>query len=121
MPGDVVRARCGLRAAQAVAVFALVMAGEFATACSHRPSMPAGGSTTTTMDGGATRGQPGMKLDGGVRVDGGTASPNTPNTPNTPGNSTKDGGSSTSVTDNNTDHSGTKPGFPLKLGPNGAR
>lgn len=73
------------------------------------------------MDGGASRGQPGTKLDGGTRADGGTTSPNTPSTPNTPGNPTKDGGSSTTVTDNNTDHSGTKPGFPLKLGPNGAR
>src|ERR1700753_4294557 len=123
MPGDVVRAWCGLRAAPAVAVFAVVMAGEFAIACSHRPRTPAQGSTTTTtMDGGATRGQPGTKLDAGARAGGGMSSPHTPNTPNTPANpNPKDGGSSTSVSDNNTDHSGTKPGFPLKLGPNGAR
>ena len=94
-------------------------------ACSHRPSAPpqVPGTTTTAMDAGATRAQPGTKLDGGARADGGASSSNTPNTPNKPGANptTRDAGSNTAVTDNNTDHSGTKPGFPLRLGPNGAR
>jgi Protein of unknown function (DUF4038)/Putative collagen-binding domain of a collagenase len=115
MPGDVSRARCELRAAQAFAVIAV-----FATACSHRPSTPTQAPSTTTTDGGATR--VGANRDAGTRTDAGRSPANT-SSPTQPGTSpsTKDGGSKSSVTDNNTDHSGARPGFPVRLGPAGAR
>jgi hypothetical protein len=124
MPGDVSRARCGSRAASILAVIAVLAAGELA-ACSHRSSAPPEGPGKTTTDAGATRNPPGTtpgtKLDGGARADAGRTSPTMPTQPaGNPPITPKDAGSRATVTDNNTDHSGTKPGFPLKLGPGGA-
>src|ERR1700753_3194209 len=100
MPGDVSRARCRLRVAEAIAVCAVVVAGEFATACSHRASTPAETSgNMPTKDGGANRTRPNTTpastFDGGTRapINGGQSASSAPTQPGT-SQTTKDGGTS---------------------------